>query len=60
MEASNRECGRLILTRRPGQRTFVGDVIVTVVEVQGDAVRLALEAPRDVTILREILPFAPG
>lgn len=43
----------LALTRKPGERIMIGeDVIVTVVDVKGDSVRLAIEAPKSVKILR--------
>jgi carbon storage regulator len=43
----------LVLTRRPGQSIRIGeDVEITVVEVRGDQVRLAIAAPREVAVLR--------
>jgi carbon storage regulator len=43
----------LVLTRRPGQAIKIGDDIeIYIVEVRGDQVRLSIEAPRDVAILR--------
>lgn len=42
----------LVLTRRPGQAIMIGEVEVYVAEVKGDQVRLSINAPRDVTILR--------
>ena len=43
----------LVLTRKPGEKIFIGDNIsLTVVEVKGDSVRIAVEAPRDVKIYR--------
>lgn len=43
----------LVLTRKPHQQIMIGDdIIVNVVEVQGDNVRIAIEAPRDVKIYR--------
>ena len=44
----------LVLSRRPQQSFVIGhDIIVTVLEVNGDTVRLGISAPRDVTIHRE-------
>lgn len=44
----------LILTRRPGETIRIGsDVVVTVLGVNGQQVRLGIEAPRDVTVHRE-------
>ena len=44
----------LVLSRRPQQSFVIGhDIIVTVLEVNGDTVRVGIAAPRDVTIHRE-------
>jgi len=44
----------LILTRKVGETIRIGDdVTVRVLEVRGGQVRLGLEAPSDVRILRE-------
>jgi carbon storage regulator len=44
----------LILTRRPGETLMVGDeVTVTVLGVQGNQVRLGINAPRSVAVHRE-------
>lgn len=44
----------LILTRKPGQRVFVGsDIIVTVESVKGFQVRIGIDAPKHYKILRE-------
>lgn len=46
----------LILQRKKGQELTIGDnVRVTVVEVGSDWVKLAIDAPRDVSILRSEL-----
>ena len=53
----------LVLSRRDGERIRLGDsIVVTVVRVSGDKVRLGIEAPPDVLVLREELqPHAqPG
>ena len=43
----------LVLTRKPRQQIMIGDdIIVNVVEVQGENVRIAIEAPREVKIYR--------
>ncbi|MGP1406857.1 carbon storage regulator CsrA [Selenomonas sp.] len=43
----------LVLTRKPRQQIMIGDdIVVHVVEVQGDNVRIAIEAPREVKIYR--------
>ncbi len=44
----------LILTRKPGEAIRIGpDIVVTVLGVNGQQVRLGIEAPRDVTVHRE-------
>ena len=45
----------LILTRRVGESLFINDdeVAVTVLGVKGNQVRLGIDAPDDVSILRE-------
>jgi carbon storage regulator len=47
----------LALTRKIGERIIIGDgITVTVVDVKGDSVRLGIEAPKEIQILRgEIL-----
>ena len=43
----------LVLTRKPRQQIMIGDEIkINIVEVQGDSVRLAIDAPRTVRIYR--------
>ena len=44
----------LILTRKEGQTLHIGDEIsVTVTQIRGKQVRIGIEAPKDVPILRE-------
>ena len=46
----------LVLSRRESERIRLGDTIVlTIVRVSGDKVRLGIEAPPDVVVLREEL-----
>ena len=46
----------LVLSRRESERIRVGDsIVVTVVRVSGDKVRLGIEAPADMLVLREEL-----
>ncbi len=43
----------LALTRRAGERLIIGDdIVLTVVEVRGDNVKIAIEAPKEVKIYR--------
>ena len=50
----------LVLSRRENERIKLGNsIVVTVVRVAGDRVRIGIEAPPDVVVLREELePFA--
>jgi carbon storage regulator len=44
----------LVLSRKQRERIKVGDsIVVTVVRVAGDRVRLGIEAPRDMVVLRD-------
>ncbi len=44
----------LILSRRPGESVTLGDdIVVTVVSVNGNQVRLGINAPREVRVLRD-------
>ena len=46
----------LVLSRRESERIRLGNsIVVTVVRVSGDKVRLGIEAPSDVLVLREEL-----
>ncbi len=46
----------LVLSRRESQRIRVGDsVVVTIVKIGGDKVRIGIEAPTDVLVLRDEL-----
>ncbi len=43
----------LALTRKPGDKIFIGDnIVITVVDIKGDSVRLSFDAPREVKIYR--------
>ena len=43
----------LVLSRKSKQSIVIGDeIMLTVVEIKGDVVKLAIEAPRDVSIYR--------
>jgi carbon storage regulator len=43
----------LVLSRKHGEKIHIGDdVTITVVEVKGSQVRIGIEAPDDVAILR--------
>jgi carbon storage regulator len=51
----------LVLSRKESQRIKLGDsIVVTVVRVTGDKVRLGIEAPADILVLRgELEPTHP-
>lgn len=43
----------LALTRRVGERIVIGDnVVITIVDIKGDSIRLAIDAPREIKIYR--------
>lgn len=51
----------LVLTRKPGESVIInGDIFVKVMEVRGNRVRLAFEAPRGVRIMRSELVAEDG
>jgi len=44
----------LILTRRIDERIFIGEnITLSVLDIEGNRVRLGLEAPKEISILRE-------
>lgn len=46
----------LVLTRKKTERIRIGDdIFVTVTEIRGDKVRIGIDAPSDLKILREEL-----
>jgi carbon storage regulator len=50
----------LVLSRKPLQSIMIGpDIKITIVKVERNQVRIGIEAPRDVTILRDELIEAP-
>ncbi len=51
----------LVLSRRESERIRLGDsIVVTVVKVAGDRVRLGIEAPSDILVLRGELEQRPS
>ncbi|WP_110955276.1 carbon storage regulator CsrA [Anaerosinus massiliensis] len=43
----------LALTRKPGQDIMIGDnIVIHIVDVQGDNVRIGIEAPKEIKIFR--------
>jgi carbon storage regulator len=46
----------LVLSRKPGEKILIGDqVTVTIVRIGPNTVRLGIDAPRDMNIVREEL-----
>ncbi|NLX94988.1 MAG: carbon storage regulator [Rhodopirellula sp.] len=46
----------LVLSRRESERIRLGDeIVVTVIRVAGESVRIGIEAPSDMLVLREEL-----
>ena len=46
----------LVLSRKPGERIMIGDeIVITIVRIGPNAVRVGIEAPRDMNIVREEL-----
>ena len=46
----------LVLSRKESQRIRLGDsIVVTVVKISGDKVRIGIEAPENVLVLRDEL-----
>jgi carbon storage regulator len=44
----------LVLTRRPNESFFVGDnVNIKVLEIRGSQVKIGIDAPRDIQIVRD-------
>lgn len=54
----------LVLSRKPGERILIGDdVVVTIVRIGPNNVRVGIDAPRNLNIVREELcahPVAAG
>lgn len=52
----------LVLTRKLMEKLFIGDdICVTVVRLEGGQVRLGIDAPRDVSVVRaELVPDRPA
>lgn len=46
----------LVLSRKPGERILIGDnIAVTIVRIGPNTVRLGIDAPRELNIVREEL-----
>lgn len=50
----------LVLSRKPGEKILIGDnIVLTVVRIGPNTVRLGIDAPRDMRVVREEL-VEPG
>lgn len=50
----------LVLTRKQGEAIYVGaEIVIRLVRVKGGQVRVGIEAPKNVTILREEIGDGP-
>lgn len=50
----------LVLSRKEGEKIMIGDnVVVTIVHVQGERVRLGIEAPPEIHVVRTELIGTP-
>lgn len=50
--SSKKGFAMLILTRKVGESIVIGGVKVTVVEIKGGRIRLGIEAPKEVNVVR--------
>ena len=49
----------LVLSRKKDQRIMIGDgIVLTIISVRGDVVRVGVEAPKSIPVLREELFIA--
>lgn len=50
----------LVLCRKPQQQIRIGEnIVITVLQIKGQTVRIGIEAPRDVHVLRTELSITP-
>ena len=55
-ERDRQEVGMLVLSRKQSQQIVIGpDIRITIVKLERNQVRIGIEAPRGVTVLREEL-----
>ncbi|SHH83071.1 carbon storage regulator, CsrA [Sporobacter termitidis DSM 10068] len=51
----------LVLTRKQNEGILIGnDIVVTVINIDGDKIRLGIEAPKNVRVIREELVVEIG
>jgi carbon storage regulator len=50
---SRRITAMLVLTRKPGEKIHIGSgITITVLEIRGNKIRIGIEAPEEVKVLR--------
>ena len=49
----------LVLTRKSGEKIHIGpDITITVLDIQGNKIRIGIDAPEDIAVLRsELIEF---
>jgi carbon storage regulator len=56
LQACRKGWDMLVLSRKPGEKILIGDnVTITIVRIGPNTVRLGIDAPRDMNIVREEL-----
>jgi len=51
------ECAMLVLTRKNQEQIRIGDnITISILKVKGNSVRVGIEAPRDIRVIRGELP----
>jgi len=56
-----KERDMLVLSRKPGEKILIGDKVqITIVRIGPNTVRLGIDAPRDMNIVREELCVGEG
>ena len=60
MDLTMSDSGRLVITRKTGEAVFIGDNIkITILGPATTEIRLMIEAPRDIPIVREEIRGIP-
>jgi carbon storage regulator len=50
----------LVLSRKVGEKLIVGDAVIIINDISGDKVKLGIEAPPEVKVLRSELAGVPA
>jgi carbon storage regulator CsrA len=60
-EVARRTTTMLVLSRKPGEKILIGSgITITVVQVRGNQVRIGIDAPAEVRLVRAELNGLPG